>query len=169
MIPQNEAIESVCAGRLHTCASTTTGKVYCWGDNSFLQSNPSGTLGEGISTPALVTQLTAPVQVSCFASSSCAWNASTLLCWGDNNAGQVGDPAEAFAAGVSHVVTVKGLPDPTLYSIVEVVGSNYHVCARLSAPQSNEVWCWGSNWSGQIGQTQTALYSTPQTVCSLGL
>jgi CSLREA domain-containing protein len=73
------------------CAITDTNSVQCWGDNAL------GEIGDGTSTdrttPVTVTGLTSGVSwISAGGATSCAVDASeTLLCWGSNSAGQIGN------------------------------------------------------------------------------
>mgnify|MGYP001482877181 CR=1 FL=1 len=62
-------------------------------------------------------------------------------CWGNNANGQAGDGTLDFAA---EPVEVKGLPAPA----VEVKIMPHSSCALLV---TGKVFCWGSNYYGQIG------------------
>lgn len=78
----------------HSCALTTEGAVYCWGNNVYGQLG-NGTLSAGSSTPVHV-DLPAGVHVVAIASGgmhSCALsNDGAVYCWGDNALGQLGIP-----------------------------------------------------------------------------
>jgi alpha-tubulin suppressor-like RCC1 family protein len=85
-------VSAVAAGDFDSCAVTSTGGAYCWGDNS------DGELGDGTtnssSTPVAV-QLPSGVRVTAIAANgehACAvTSAGAAYCWGFNNAGQLGD------------------------------------------------------------------------------
>ena len=80
----------VAVGRDHACALTTTGDVYCWGDNSFGQ---LGRAGAASLTPVKVGGGFAFVSVSAGAYHTCALEAGSgaIGCWGRNDHGQLGD------------------------------------------------------------------------------
>lgn len=99
--PFVNAASSVDAGRLHTCAQRTDGRVVCWGDNAFGQlgnGDFSGFTPPGITVPATAT--INPVQVSGISTAtgvgagfyfSCSrLSDSTVRCWGDNTFGELG-------------------------------------------------------------------------------
>jgi len=65
---------------------------------------------------------------------------STLLCWGDSRAGQIGDGSHESRLGPA---VVFNLPPP-----VEVVAGESHTCARTS---DGRVHCWGAGGRGQLG------------------
>jgi alpha-tubulin suppressor-like RCC1 family protein len=52
----NELFDALAPGEAHTCALTTSGLVYCWGDNSH------GQLGNGTATPSTVPVMVLPPQ-----------------------------------------------------------------------------------------------------------
>ena len=107
-----KSIAQVSAGVSHTCAVTTDGLAYCWGDNA------NGQLGDGT-----ITQSTVPVavstagvlankkvaQITAASSSSCAiTNEGLAYCWGSNSNGRLGNsstvdsyaPVAVTASGV---------------------------------------------------------------------
>ena len=91
---------AVSVGGTHACGVTTSGAVYCWGDNGY------GQLGDGTST-----QRTSPVRVAAAltfravsggSSHTCGLTTTRLaFCWGDNFRGALGD-----GTGVSSSVPV---------------------------------------------------------------
>src|SRR5690606_5115063 len=85
-------VQDISAAGKHTCALTTTGAVYCWGDNFF------GQLGDGSRTsrptPALVPSLNGGVTSLAELSGqfSCAIGPNNAAkCWGDNYGYQLGN------------------------------------------------------------------------------
>lgn len=80
------------AGGHHTCALTTTGAAYCWGDNG------AGQLGIGSRTdsptPLPVTGGITFVSIGVGDSFTCGVAVGgAMYCWGDNSAGQLGTGA----------------------------------------------------------------------------
>src|SRR5512135_2551033 len=74
--------ESLSAGYRNTCGIKSDGSLACWGDNTYLQSNP----------PAGTS-----VQVSVGDMHTCAlMSGGSLVCWGDNSYGQSTPTAGTF-------------------------------------------------------------------------
>lgn len=142
----------IAGGRGHTCA-VVAGAVYCWGLGD------SGVLGNGgvtsAASPVLVAGLGDATAIAAGMFFSCARRASgQVACWGSNVSGQLGNPT---AGGNSAVpVAVDGLTD----AIAIAAGAN-HACAVRAAGQ---VWCWGANGAGQLGDGSTSPRATPVAV-----
>jgi len=81
----------LCAGIAYACALTAAHSVKCWGTNQF------GTLGAGqgtgFSSAAPVTPISdSAVAIGCGQHHACALlSTGTMLCWGNNLTGQLGD------------------------------------------------------------------------------
>jgi alpha-tubulin suppressor-like RCC1 family protein len=131
----------VVAGFSHSCARLTSGRVLCWGRNfeSQLGDGTSGNFMRFMATP--VRGLDDAAELTSGQFHTCARRSTgTVVCWGSNTNGQVGDGSRSQRAapvGVRSIVDAAGL----------AAGSN-HTCARLMGGQ---VVCWGSNGLGQIG------------------
>ena len=75
----------------------------------------------------------------------CATSATgEVFSWGFNNAGQVGDGTKEYATST---VRVAGLPAPA----ADVKVLPYSSCALLT---TGKIYCWGSNYYGQLGNGQ---------------
>ena len=143
-------VTQVSAGNSHTCA-IKSGALYCWGRNT------SGQLGDGTtslsSVPTQVTDMDSGVtEVSAGYFHTCAIKSGALFCWGRNNVGQLGDGNTTnFSVSVP-------TPVPTMTSGVTQVSAGYiHTCAI----KSGELWCWGYNQYGRLGDGTTSLSSVP--------
>lgn len=93
--PDQEALD-VCAGYQHSCAVLEGGYVYCWGANDKGQAGV-GLYVNGVFAPAFVASpvpvegVRGAVRVACGARHSCAALANgAVMCWGANEAGQLG-------------------------------------------------------------------------------
>lgn len=136
-----ETIQSIAAGFGHTCALTSSGGVYCWGNNTY------GQLGKGSSGDS-----TAPTAVSGMQSGitviaardhhTCALTSNGgVMCWGENDQGQLGDgTVERRYAPVDVTGLASGVKSLA-------IGDDFS-CALT---ESGGVKCWGDNRSGQIG------------------
>ena len=161
---------AISAGGDHTCALTSAGKVYCWGDNSF------GQLGNGSSSssskPVEVVGVGGSGALSGVTAISAGWDHTCALtsagnvdCWGDNAFGALGNGGSSSSS--STPVEVVGVGGNGVLSGVTAIGAGkYHTCA-LSA---GNVDCWGINQSGQLGNPNTTFpgSSTPVEVVGVG-
>jgi alpha-tubulin suppressor-like RCC1 family protein len=148
-------VDDVAAGGDHTCAVTTSGGVKCWGENGY------GQLGDGTitnhSTPVDVVGLASGVAaVAAGWGHTCALTtAGGLKCWGENNAGQLGDDTTMSS---STPVDVAGLNS----GVAAVAAGARHTCALTTA---GGVKCWGGDAEGQLGDgATTSGSSTPVDV-----
>lgn len=132
----------VSAGGSHTCA-LSGGGVLCWGSNKYWQLG-SEIAGETFSAyPRPVSGLTANVKAVVAGSEhTCALtNQGAVKCWGRNDSGQLGDESNASHATPAEVT---GLAS----GMVAISTGQNHTCALH---QNGRVWCWGSNFNGQLG------------------
>ena len=139
---------------LHTCALTDTGGAKCWGHND------SGELGDGTTTdsviPVDVTGLSSGVSaISDGYDHTCALvTAGDLMCWGNNDLGQLGDGTTHSSATPVTISRTKG-------KLASVSAGYGHTCG---VTVSGLVRCWGGNNSGQLGVGTTANSLLPADV-----
>jgi len=146
-------------GERHICAVTQNGAAKCWGENY------AGQLGVGTTSYLQIVGLT-PLNVIGLANGvktitagkehTCALLMSgEVKCWGQNQYGQLGDGT--YYAGHRTPMPVVGLPS----DIVAISAGRFHNCALTSG---GEVFCWGQNTNGQLGDGTTTRSSTPVKV-----
>ena len=133
---------AISAGGRHVLALLSNGTVRAWGDNTF------GQLGDGktsanndAESPVAVTGLTGVTQVSAGGEHSLALLSNgTVMAWGDNGDGQLGDGTTTSS---DVPVKVSGLTGVTAVS----AGDLFSV-ALLS---NGTVMTWGYNGTGELG------------------
>jgi alpha-tubulin suppressor-like RCC1 family protein len=76
---------------------------------------------------------------------TCARGAGEAYCWGANASGQLG-----LNSTTPSLVAVK-VPISGPKNVVDISTGKSHTCMR----RSGEVWCWGENASGQVGNNAT--------------
>jgi alpha-tubulin suppressor-like RCC1 family protein len=137
---------SIAAGGAHSCALSSLGEVYCWGENS------SGQLGDdnspvdsagAVSASVTGDLVGVAVQVDAGAAHTCALDYDgSVYCWGDNSAGQLGVGPSADMSVPVQVPTLAGR------TVVEIATGAEHSCA---VDEDGAAWCWGDNSAGQLG------------------
>ena len=128
----------------------------------------AASLGDGTtsarSTPAQIPGLTGVTQIEAGANGSAyaLLSSGQVRSWGANAVGQLGD-GTTTARTTPVVVLAPGGGGP-LTGIVEIVGGSVHALARTSTGQ---VYAWGSNTVGQLGDGTTTARSLPGLVPGL--
>lgn len=130
----------------HSCARQKSGGVMCWGDNSYGQLGDS-TAGGSKLVPATVSNLGGVVDLALGPYSTCAvMTDGSATCWGRNESGQLG------SGSTGSPVTA---PQPALQGLANIASlalGDFHGCAIANGGQ---VYCWGSNEFGQVGDGTT--------------
>ena len=147
----------VSAGYEHSCGVTTDDRVYCWGFNFWGQVG-DGTKGEDNwrLTPTAVAGGRRFRQVRAGWSHTCAITRSDVaFCWGYNGNGQLGDGTTTTAGRATPVRVLGGL------QWRQLGGGAEHTCG---VTQSDQVYCWGLNDRGQLGNGTTGRRLKPVPV-----
>lgn len=161
------------SARDHTCtmtynaASSYHSRVYCWGDNDH---GEAGEQDSGDTTPTVINpkkvraasarkepgnsllyDITDLANVS--DNFTCAINDLEVWCWGINSSGQLGDGTQS-SSDHARALRPTGMTNAT-----KVVTNNAHACAI----NSNRLWCWGDNDTGD-SKPHWAIDSGPAVV-----
>ena len=153
----NRAV-SIGAGSSHTCAVLANGTVQCWGINTV------ATMGRSSTTPLTVPGITSANSAKSIAVGSihaCALLADgTIRCWGHNENAQMGNGTRFFSQ--STPTTVSGITSAT--PAVSISAGSMHTCALISG---GTIKCWGSNFSGKLGDGTSSDRTTPVNVLGI--
>ncbi|MEO8477207.1 MAG: chromosome condensation regulator RCC1 [Actinomycetota bacterium] len=149
-------VTAVFVGGYHSCAVTSTGGAWCWGENQV------GQLGDGTTTdratPAPVSGISGVTSMTGGTYHTCALTTGgAARCWGSNNSGQLGDGS----------MVDRWLPVPVVglsSGVVQISGGRFHTCSVDGAGRAK---CWGHNLWGQLGDGTTTWRRTPVGVSGL--
>ena len=151
-------VDDVAAGKDSTCVVVfAPDRTWCWG------ANDHGQLGDGTTgdqhLPVEVPDFPAGGTITVGGSHACVGELGWLWCWGDNEQGQLGDGTTTE----SHVpVRVSAVPIGSGGLRATAGGSN--TCALSGTEQ---VFCWGANDHGQLGDGATMSNPLPTGVKGL--
>jgi len=138
-----DAVVSIAAGYQHTCALRASGTVACWGiDFRGSLGGPETKLaGSSFESGGLLPMLWGPVeapgvddatQIAAGGDFACALRRrGTVVCWGDNEAGQLGTTPD---------VRRHGPTDLALADVVQVTVGRHRAFARR---RDRTLVCWG--------------------------
>ena len=140
---EGRSAKAISAGREHTCVIRNDGVLLCWGRNDF------GQLGIGSDRDSLVpVEVHLPEERSAKAISAgfdhtCAiLDDDSLVCWGYNSSGQLGDGSTILRERPVPVLLPKG-------RWVQKISVGYkYTCAIFD---DHSLYCWGNNFYGQLG------------------
>jgi alpha-tubulin suppressor-like RCC1 family protein len=147
-----------------TCALSSTGAAYCWGDDTYGELGNSTTTSTAQTTAVAVTvtgvlagvtltQITVGTNFACAVGS-----AGAAYCWGLGTSSQLGNntivssnvPVTVWATGVLAGVTLTQISSGQL--------------ATCTEDSTGAFYCWGSNGSGQLGNGTTTSSDIPVVV-----
>jgi alpha-tubulin suppressor-like RCC1 family protein len=155
-LPTGTKVRKLAAGYDHSLAVTSTGSVLAWGLNA------SGELGDGNHTNSHVpvkVKLPKGTTVTKVAAggfySLAVTSTGSMLAWGYNSKGQLGDGSKAQT---DLPVKVK-LPTGT--KVTKVAAGYYH---SLAVTSTGAVLAWGDNAHGELGNGSTTNSHVPVQV-----
>jgi alpha-tubulin suppressor-like RCC1 family protein len=154
-----------------TQVSSNDGTVYCWGDNI------SGTLGNNTytnsQTPVEVLGvggtgfLSNIVQILNSDDTACGLSSSgNVFCWGDDYADQLGDnEANEYSATP---IEVPGVGETGFLSGIASLAQGQGDGTLCALSLAGNVYCWGYNTAGELGDNSTSSVMGPVEVVGVG-
>ncbi|MPZ53706.1 MAG: hypothetical protein GEU79_13405, partial [Acidimicrobiia bacterium] len=157
----------------HACAVTDETRAYCWGSHNWGElGNPDG-FDDGLPRHALPIVVLDPegqaplegvTQVAAGDYHTCAvTEENTAFCWGNNEQGQLGNPA-VDEGPRPHTLLAVPVMDPTgespITGIARIDTGNGHTCAMTT---DGGVYCWGLS-NGGLGDGETTQSDLPVRV-----
>lgn len=141
------------AGRDHVCAVAETGRAYCWGegrdgrlgalDVDLVTCRSGGETRPCSLVPAPVAGNLRFRGISAGGAHTCGVTESLdLYCWGSNEFGQLGIGALGGERTTPRLVS---------RGVSRVAAGGDHTCALLPLGGSTDLFCWGDNRFGQLG------------------
>lgn len=154
-----QAATRIAAGGGLACALNALGAVHCWGSNLFGSLGNGGGSDSGV--PVAVNLGGASAQrIAVGSLHACALTSGNQVrCWGLNDSGQLGDGSTANSPVPTTVTGLSG-------TLTGLTAGSSHSCALNSA---GEVYCWGANGHGQLGDGSTSNRSSAARVFGPGV
>ena len=162
---QTRVVTAISIGSSNCLALCSDGTVTSWGGNSL------GSLGDGTNTQSLIpiavlttgTALAGKTvkAISAGRSSNCLalCTDGTMVAWGDNAGGELGNNSTSFYSKTAVAVTMSGvLATKTVASISAGAGFDQALC------MDGTVVLWGSNSFGQLGNNSLTKSRVPVAV-----
>jgi alpha-tubulin suppressor-like RCC1 family protein len=148
---ENRAVTQIArSGQSSLACLIASGTPYCWGMMPGAITNTRPKKLEN--TPGFTTKIDSGEKHTCGIFNGSAY------CFGNNLSGQIGDGTKTTRSELTKVHTI-GLEDNT-YAMESIDGGYNHTCGIVEG----DVFCWGSNNSGQLGTGNKESKSRPTKI-----
>jgi len=160
----SDVVAIVSSNGYHCLAVKSDGSVWGWGYNSYGQVGNGDYSPDGsdihTSSPSRVQGVSDAVAVAAGWGYSLALDKSgQVWAWGSNSSGQLG---LGYTESSPHLLAAK---IPGLNNIVAISSGSSH---SLALDKTGQVWAWGANSNGQLGQGNTSYSASPVKVLGSG-
>lgn len=152
---------AISAGSSHSMALKDDGTVWAWGYGGNGRLGNDGTNNSSVPVAVIFPEFEVGTYVMGIAGggshSLALVNDGTVLAWGDNHDGQVGD-------GTNYNSRLKPVLVSSISGVTAIAAGSSH---SLAIGSDGTAWAWGSNTHGQIGDGSSANVLTPVQVSTL--
>ncbi|MFK7991752.1 MAG: RCC1 domain-containing protein [Sandaracinaceae bacterium] len=154
--PPLSGVIGLALGDGHTCAQLETERR-CWG------ANDQGQHGDGTTTST--TRPGPPIASSASGLRSGANHmcVNTVACWGQNDDRQLGSPTTAPSTSPLDVLPAEDISGPLALGRSHTCAPETGLCVS-PGPCNFDIFCWGSNQEGQLGDGSSAVRDAPVRV-----
>ena len=157
-------VKAIAGGGYHTIALKENGDVWTWGINNYGQLGDNSTTDhyysvrvKGENGVGFLTGIKAIA--SGFSHTIALKENGEVWAWGQNNAGQIGDNTSGVGNDRWLPVRVKGENGVGFLTGVKAIAGGWNHTIALQ--ENGDVWAWGLNNYGQLGDNSTTKYSYP--------
>lgn len=141
LVQDLDGVVELTAGFAQTCARKSDTSVWCWGLNLFAMTRNQGDPSPTYPRPVRIDSLTDVAELSAGWYHICARKTDgTVVCWGENGEGQLGNSSKQPSATP---LMVPGVNDATQLS-----SGSRHTCALTK----DGILCWGEGIASQLGR-----------------
>ncbi|BCJ47590.1 hypothetical protein GCM10010168_19480 [Actinoplanes ianthinogenes] len=154
--PAGVSLTQLTAGESHTCGLGSDTATYCWGSGGWGQLGTGDTASRPAPMPVAAPPGVSFTQVTAGGDHTCALGSDTATyCWGRGEYGVLGNGGTADQPAPVPVTTPAGV------TFTQVTAGETHTCALGS---DTEIYCWGNNGNGQLGNGGTTGQRVPVPV-----
>jgi alpha-tubulin suppressor-like RCC1 family protein len=149
----NISFQSISTEFFHTCALTTSGSAYCWGQNAVGALGAASPDGNAYAPVAVTGAHTFKAIAVGYEEQSCALDTSfKAFCWGIGGVSGTGDTAAA-------IYTPEAVQGGLQFVVLRANGSR--VCGVIIGGAG---YCWGDGRQGELGNDTTETATTPAAI-----
>ena len=171
-------IVSIAAGFQHSLAADGNGAVWAWGQNNSFQLGDDSASPHtvpvqvcGVGTPGCMGTLGGITAVAAGDKHSLALDSTAnVFAWGDESLGQLGNGENLSTTSQTTPVQVcaenQMAPCSAFLGSIQAIAAGGDFSVALDG--SGNVWTWGSNSAGQLGDGTNTLRNVPGKVCAAG-
>ncbi|WP_445340831.1 RCC1 domain-containing protein [Bifidobacterium sp. ESL0820] len=162
---KNHKIVALQTGLNYSTALDDAGTVWSWGSNLDHQLDPSAGAVVGNSKPIKISGLDKVHVVAIangFANTLALDDQGRVWTWGMNKAGQIGNGSSPSKTDIFKDPVQVSFPQGTRITAI-TSGGNFYLSHAMALDSDGNIWAWGDNSYGQMGDGKTSAADSPQT------